>query len=608
MTASSHLSTVAPPAELDWAARIPHRPAPPAEPAGSHRWTRPWARTGTLVWVERVLAFVLPLVALEIAAFLLAVKYHSVVGDAASRLANGSYVFFSRDPHLAAIGFVWNPLTSVSEMPLMLLKGFWPALTRDELAASMTSSIFMAGAAYQFYRFMEDLSVRRVVRWLLFACFICNPMMFYFGANGMSEALFTFTLVGCARYFALWLHDGRLRALVISGLWLAFSYATRNEAAMSAVLATAVVLVVSYARSPGQKRVRRSTALCDAILFVMPFLLSFGGWAVVSYVIVGHLFEQFSSVYGTSSQLTAVNSGLKHLPSKLEEFKTAVGAVVSYGPLIPLAAVGAGIRSWLDRDLRVLAVLTIPGGVVFFEVAAYSTGHISASYRYFIYAVPLTLMLVACLARPLPKRELVEPADRIQAIRLRDPRHLTAVRRRRLIGSALIALLAVVLAVPGLLTTGWEMAKSSLFDDDRPHLAYIFNPQTKWPQAVQYRQEWYADVAAAQHFDNMRLHNGAIMVDNFDPCMPQVILAAHDPKEFIIPNDEDFTPKLGAPYQNGIRFMIVPAPNAYNDLNAVTREYPSLYADGAGIAKLAWQFNLSECGTFRLYQLTPSST
>jgi hypothetical protein len=493
-------------------------------------------------------------------------------------------------------------------MPLMLLKGIWPALTRDQLAATMTSAFFMAGAAYQFYRFMEDLSVRRVARWLLFLCFICNPMMFYFGANGMSEALFTFTLVGGARYFARWLHDGRLRALVISGVWLAFAYAARNEAAMSALLATALVLVVTYLRSPGEPRVRRSTAVCDAILFVMPFLLSFGGWAIVSKVIVGHFFEQFSSIYGTSSQLTAANSGLKHLPSKLEEFKTAVGAVVSFGPLLPLVAIGAAVRSWIDRDLRALAVLAIPGGVVLFEVAAYTTGHISASYRYFIYAVPLTLMLAACLARPLPKREVAEPQDRIQALRLRDPRYVTAAHRWRMVGSATIALLAIALVVPGVLTTGRAMGKGSLFGDDRPHLAYIFNPHTEWPQAVQYRQEWAADVAAAKHFDDMHLRNGAIMVDNFDPCMPQVILASDDPKEFIIPNDEDFTPKLGAPYQNGIRYLIVPAPNAYNDLNAVTREFPSLYADGAGIAKLAWQFNLSECGTFRLYQLTPTAS
>ena len=36
-----------------------------------------------------------------------------VPGDALSRVANGYYTLFSRDPHLAAVGFVWNPLPSL---------------------------------------------------------------------------------------------------------------------------------------------------------------------------------------------------------------------------------------------------------------------------------------------------------------------------------------------------------------------------------------------------------------------------------------------------------------------------------------------------------------
>ena len=119
----------------------------------------------------------------------------ATIGDAASREANAFYVFFSNDPHLAAIGFVWNPLTSVAEMPLILLKGIWPALTYDSFAANIMSSIFMAGACYQLYRLMEDLRVGRAARWALLACFALDPMIIFYGANGMSEALFIFTLL-----------------------------------------------------------------------------------------------------------------------------------------------------------------------------------------------------------------------------------------------------------------------------------------------------------------------------------------------------------------------------------------------------------------------------
>ncbi len=40
--------------------------------------------------------------------------------DALSRVANAFYVLYSRDPHLGAIGFIWNPLPSLMEMVLLI--------------------------------------------------------------------------------------------------------------------------------------------------------------------------------------------------------------------------------------------------------------------------------------------------------------------------------------------------------------------------------------------------------------------------------------------------------------------------------------------------------
>ncbi len=188
-------------------------------------WTQPgWAGTGLGVRleatrvghprpdirtrVERLLAFFLPFAGYLSVAVLLDLVYHSVIGDATSREANAYYVFFSNDPHLAAIGFVWNPLTSLTEMPLILLKGIWPALTAEAFASGIMSSVFMAGTCYQLFRFMEELGVRRTVRWLLVAAFAVNPMIVFSGGNGMSEALFLFTLVATTRYLARWLARG----------------------------------------------------------------------------------------------------------------------------------------------------------------------------------------------------------------------------------------------------------------------------------------------------------------------------------------------------------------------------------------------------------------
>ena len=43
------------------------------------------------------------------------------MGDALSRVQAAESVLFSRDPHLAAIGFIFTPLTAMVQIPAILL-------------------------------------------------------------------------------------------------------------------------------------------------------------------------------------------------------------------------------------------------------------------------------------------------------------------------------------------------------------------------------------------------------------------------------------------------------------------------------------------------------
>ena len=67
-------------------------------------------------------------------------------GDAVSRMANGFYVLYSRDPHLAAIGFVWNPGQSIADLVPLLFNHLWPALASHDMAGSIVSALCMTGA------------------------------------------------------------------------------------------------------------------------------------------------------------------------------------------------------------------------------------------------------------------------------------------------------------------------------------------------------------------------------------------------------------------------------------------------------------------------------
>ena len=94
-------------------------------------------------------------------ALLLAFRFGSMTGDAFSRMANGFYIVYSRDPHLAAVGFVWTPLQSIADMTILLANPLWPDLSHYNMAGSLVSSLAMAGAAYQILSSLREWGVSR---------------------------------------------------------------------------------------------------------------------------------------------------------------------------------------------------------------------------------------------------------------------------------------------------------------------------------------------------------------------------------------------------------------------------------------------------------------
>jgi hypothetical protein len=554
---------------------------------------------------ERLLAFLLPLAGYLWVGVQLSLVYHSYIGDALSREANAYYVFFSNDPHLAAIGFVWNPLTSISEMPLILLKGWWPALTAAGFAASIMSAVFMAGACYQLIRFMTELGVGRVIRWLLLACFALNPMIVFSGGNGMSEALFIFTLLAATRRLSGWLVRGGTRDLVVSGVWLALAYAARNEAAMAALLASVVVVVVSYSRSSGTAHQRRLSAVTDGVIVAAPFALSFIGWAATSWIIVGHPFEQFSSVYGTSSQLKLIEKA-QHGRAAMYSVHGALAAILAFAPLLPVVGAVAIVRSIRDREPRILAVLAVMGGVVFFEIVAFTFGMINLAERYFIYAIPLIVLLAAIVARPAPKTDAEVREERIEQDTGVRPRYLATRRLQRRLLSAIAGVAAVVALIPGMFTIYHEMFYTLIGQSDAEQLSWILMPGTPVAQPYEVFRNQYKGLAAeAAWLDGLHAGKGGIMMDDAVGCIPQVILASRHPSEFTIPNDVNYTELFGAPYQDGIRYLLVSDPHSeYGSLDSLDRQWPTLYDTGDGLGTRIQQVQIPGCTTtYRVYKL-----
>ncbi|HEV8454366.1 MAG TPA: hypothetical protein VGQ24_05720, partial [Gemmatimonadales bacterium] len=234
----------------------------------------------------------------------------SVPIDTWARVGNASYALYSRDPHLGAIGFVLPPVPTLAILPILPFKALWPPLVTSAFAATITSAAFMAGGVVLIRRILRDMAVPIWLAWPLVALFALHPMIVYYGANGLTEAPFVFCLLWATSSCLRWLDRGALADLVRLALGLAIGYLTRYEFVAAAPLAVGLVAIVTYVRTPGATGARRTAAAADAVIVGLPFVLAFVGWALVSWMLVGSPFAQFTSIYGNSSQVQLLHETL----------------------------------------------------------------------------------------------------------------------------------------------------------------------------------------------------------------------------------------------------------------------------------------------------------
>lgn len=561
--------------------------APPADPRAESapKGEQPRTLRRGPQWVrrlgisERGAIFVVLTTLYITAGAILVFGFNSIPNDTIARTGNGYYVMFSRDPHLAAIGFVWNPLPSMSVMPLLPFGTFWPELVDRAFAANIVSALCMAGSVVVFRGVLGDWGVGRGRRLGLCALYGLNPMVFYYGANGMSEGLFFLTLMLTARSLSRWLADGRPQSLINTGIYLALAYLTRSEALAGMISVIGLVAVVSSIRNAGDWRHRRAVALNDAVLVGFPSVLAFAFWALTSWIIVGHPFEQFSSVYGTASQLRALE--LDPTQGRASALQYVGEQVIGLAPALPVAVVLATLCVVFRRDLRALAPVALFGSALTFGVVFAASGKTAGFLRYFIAAIPLTALLVGFVAATGGRR--------------RWSRYMSAT----VAGLAAVAMLAVTAA------GSWvTMFDRSLGREESYQLSQVI---PDLPYAEEFKKTRYRFVTEreiARYLDDMRLDRGSVIVDV--AFAHAIVMGSRRPDQFVITTDSDFQQRLRAPGQFGVEYAIVQPGDGLGSLDAVNREYPTINAENSGVATLVKEFqNIGDGPNWRLYLLNP---
>jgi hypothetical protein len=497
------------------------------------------------------------------------------MGDALARVENAQRVIYSRDPHLAAIGFVWPPLPGLAILPLIAFKGLWPDLVRLGFASNIVSAMFMAGAVFQLRGFLVDMRATIIARLVLTAAFGLHPIIAFFGANGMAEAPLLFFLILSVRYLARWLAYYERAALVYAGFALGCAYLTRYEAGLAGVAVMLLTAAVSFGRSRGSDK-GFASAVTDSLIIGAPFLLAAGVWSAASWLIIGHPFDFVSSLYGSHQQ--QVGDQIEIAKKVARGPSLALKGAFALEPFLPVAVALAALTAKRHHDLRVLAVLGVFGSVLAFNLWLYTHGALLPDLRYLITAVPFAVLLsgLAVAQQGSDGRAATPGGAR------NDP-------GRNVWVLGWVAAITVALAIPTA-AAGVQSPTVNPVESQADFFNRLYVPARE----------------VASYLDSLHLRAGSVLVDDFLGFA--VVVSSQHQDQFIITSDRDFTQVLGDPRGSGVEYVLVPSDSGFGTLDALNRAYPEIYTSGASVGTLVQQFgNRSSGQTWRLYRVTPPS-
>lgn len=324
-----------------------------------------------------------------------------VLFDAVARVAHAYFVWHNEPPKLAAVGFVWPPISTLVFLPFTIVK----PLATSLIALPLTSALFAAGTVMLLNRVFALVEMPRRFRYPLIVLYAVNPMILFYATNGMSEAVYLFFLVWSVYALLRWFLTRQPRFLVLAGFAFAAGILSRYEMITWATLLTVVIAVAMM-----RQHVSRSELEGSLIAYLAPVSYGIGLWLFVNWLILGDplfwLRYQAPGQAAEADRATVAPSTLDGMGAG-EAFTSLLSLNWSLFPPTLLVLSALCLLFLVRRDLM---ALTLAGFIAlngFFTILliAFSGNAGFLQLRYNMRAMPLALVGVAWLWLALSRRE-----------------------------------------------------------------------------------------------------------------------------------------------------------------------------------------------------------
>ncbi|MCD9024485.1 glycosyltransferase family 39 protein [Cohnella silvisoli] len=482
--------------------------------------------------------------------------------DAISRVANAFYVLYSRDPHLGAIGFIWNPLPSLLELIPLLFYPLYPPLASSALAGILLTSMFAGLTAIHLYRAGQKFKLSIPMSVTVTLLYGLNPFIFLFGANGLSDVPYMYFLMMSITEFCFWMKDRKISSLLVSGFTLSLAFWTRYEAVpFGFSIALSIVIVVFLWQRDNSYTTKEKWYKVEAtsILVLLPVVFSGFMWLFFNYSIMGNPLYFLNSEYSNDAAAVVLRNDAefqKIFKNPWTILQLVIKKTFWYSiPLFSILIVRIITGRLFKWDIAVLLLLfcAVPGLQYLLLLRQTSFGW----FRYFMYVLPVVVAWI--------------------------PYELGMIEKRmRRISFAIISCGLFVTAC----MLSYALTNPNIAPDEHSFLTIKKGNES-------YQRQLIEKDAAKWMDDNI---TGTILTDSASAFT--ILVNSRVPKKYLITSDLDFRASVDKPLEHNVDYILIPKP-LNNVQSTINMSYPDMYENGDAWVKLERDFG----GLWRLYKV-----